>query len=149
MFHSRYTSSPFRCLRDSKIATDYMTCSICVPWGDSNKWSLIIFVLGLAVAQAVSRWLSTAAVQVRIRAACGVFGGQSSIGAGFLRELPFPQPIIPPIFPSSSLQFHNLIYLIGNLGRVIIPSQGCYLSQTQKKHRHPCLEWDSKPRCQR
>jgi ribosomal protein S14 len=39
---------------------------------------------GRAVAQAVSRWLPTAAARVRIRAACGVCGGQSGTGAGFL-----------------------------------------------------------------
>jgi hypothetical protein len=53
--------------------------------------------LGRAVAQAVSSWLPTAAAQVRVRAACGVCGGQSGIGAGFLRVLRFPLPIIPPI----------------------------------------------------
>jgi hypothetical protein len=57
--------------------------------------------LGRAVAQAVSRWLPTAAVRVRVRAACGVCGGQRGTGAGFLRVLRFPMPIIPPISPSS------------------------------------------------
>jgi hypothetical protein len=41
-------------------------------------------VLGRAVAQAVSRRLSTAAVRVRIRAIYGVCGGQNGTGAGFL-----------------------------------------------------------------
>jgi hypothetical protein len=59
------------------------------------------FCGGRAVAQAVSRWLSTAAARVRVRAACGVCGGQSSTGAGFLRVLRFPLPIIPPFSPSS------------------------------------------------
>jgi hypothetical protein len=54
-----------------------------------------------AVAQAVSRWLPTAAARVRAREACGVCGGQSGIGSGFLRVLRFPLPIIPPISPSS------------------------------------------------
>jgi hypothetical protein len=57
--------------------------------------------LGRAVAQAVSRWLSTTAARVRVRAACGVCGGQSGTGAGFLRVLRFPLPIIPPVSPSS------------------------------------------------
>jgi hypothetical protein len=39
---------------------------------------------GRAVAQAFSRWLPTAAARVRVRAACGVRGGQSRTGAGFL-----------------------------------------------------------------
>jgi hypothetical protein len=56
---------------------------------------------GSAVAQAVIRWLPTAAARVRVRAACGVSGGQSGIGAGFLRVLRFPLPIIPPISLSS------------------------------------------------
>jgi hypothetical protein len=57
--------------------------------------------LGRAVAQAVSRWLPTAAARVRVRAACGVCGGQSGTGGGFLRVLRFPLPIIPPISPLS------------------------------------------------
>jgi hypothetical protein len=40
-----------------------------------------------------------------------------------------------------SLQFQS----VGLLGREISPSQGRYLTQTQNKHRHPCLEWDSNP----
>jgi hypothetical protein len=56
---------------------------------------------GRAVAQAVSRWLPTAAARVLVRAACAVCGGQSDTGAGFLRVLQFPLPIIiPPISPS-------------------------------------------------
>jgi hypothetical protein len=67
---------------------------ICV--GDS-----IYCHLGRAVAQAVSRWLPTAVARVRVRVACGVCGGQSGTGAGFLRVFRFPLPIIPLIFPSS------------------------------------------------
>jgi hypothetical protein len=56
---------------------------------------------GRALAQAVSRWLPTAAARVRVLAACVVCGGQSGTGAGFLRVLQFPLPIISPISPSS------------------------------------------------
>jgi hypothetical protein len=49
---------------------------------------------GRAVAQAVSRWLPTAAARVRVRAACGVCDGQSGTGAGFPLVF-FPLPIIP------------------------------------------------------
>jgi hypothetical protein len=51
---------------------------------------------GRAVAQAVSRWLPTAVVRVRVRAACWVCGGQGGTGAGFLRVLWFPLSIIVP-----------------------------------------------------
>jgi hypothetical protein len=50
-------------------------------------------------SSAVRRWFPTAAARVRVRAACGVCGGQSGAGAGFLRVLRFPLPIIPPISP--------------------------------------------------
>jgi hypothetical protein len=58
-------------------------------------------IKGRVVVQAVSRWLPAAAARVCVRAACGVCGGQSGIGAGFLRVLRFPLPIIPPNSPSS------------------------------------------------
>jgi hypothetical protein len=54
-----------------------------------------------AIAQAVSRWLPTAAARVRDRFwSCGIYGRQSGAGAGFLRVLRFPLPIfIAPITP--------------------------------------------------
>jgi hypothetical protein len=55
--------------------------------------------LGHSIAQAVSRWLPTAAARVWSN---GIYGGQSGAGAGFLRVLQFPLPIfIPPNSPSS------------------------------------------------
>jgi hypothetical protein len=69
---------------------------------------LLLFVLlsrdtGCAIAQAVSRWLPTAAARVRARVwSYGISGGQSGAGAGFLRVLRSPLPIfIPPIAPQS------------------------------------------------
>jgi hypothetical protein len=56
--------------------------------------------LGRAIAQEVNRWLSTPAARIRVRAACGVCGEQRGNGAGFLRVLRFPLPIIPPVSPS-------------------------------------------------
>jgi hypothetical protein len=58
---------------------------------------------GRAIAQAVSRWLPTAAACVRARVwSSGICGGQNCAGAGFLRVLRFPLPIfIPPIAPQS------------------------------------------------
>jgi hypothetical protein len=54
-------------------------------------------------SSAVRRWLPTAAARVRVRAACGICGGQSGTGAGFLRVLRFSLPIVPPIF----VHYHN------------------------------------------
>jgi hypothetical protein len=57
----------------------------------------------VVLAQAVSGWLPTAAARVQNRVyACGICGGQSGAGAGFLRVLQFPLLIcIPPITPQS------------------------------------------------
>jgi hypothetical protein len=58
--------------------------------------------LGRAMAQSVSRPLSTAAARAQVRS-CWICGGQSGTGAGFLRVLRFPLPIfIPPTAPHSS-----------------------------------------------
>jgi hypothetical protein len=59
---------------------------------------------GRAIAQAVSRWLPTAADRLRSQVkSCGICGGQSGTGAGFLRVLRFPLPIlIAPTGPHSS-----------------------------------------------
>jgi hypothetical protein len=81
------------------LDTDFgkLTAIYFVEWNGLKKHSLF----GRAVAKAVSRWLPTAEARVRVRAACGVCGGQSGTGAGFLRVLRFPLPIIIlPISPS-------------------------------------------------
>jgi hypothetical protein len=59
---------------------------------------------GCAIAQAVSRWLPAAAARVQTRVySCRICGGESNVGAGFLRVLRFPLPIfIPPISLQSS-----------------------------------------------
>jgi hypothetical protein len=60
--------------------------------------------MGRAIAQVVSRWLPAIVAQVKARVRpCGIRGGQSGTGAGFLPVLRFPLPIlIPPIAPQSS-----------------------------------------------
>jgi hypothetical protein len=58
--------------------------------------------VGRAIAEAVSRWLPTAAARVLSRVwSSGICGRQSGVGAGFLRALRFPLPFIPPNSPSS------------------------------------------------
>jgi hypothetical protein len=59
---------------------------------------------GRDMAQPVSLRLSNEAVRVRAQVrSCGICGEQNSTGAGFLRVLRFPLPIlIPPTAPHSS-----------------------------------------------
>jgi hypothetical protein len=68
-----------------------------------NHLQILLLCYGSAIAQALSRWLPTAADRVRTRvSSCGIWGGQSGAGAGFLRVLRFPLPIfISPISPQS------------------------------------------------
>jgi hypothetical protein len=48
-------------------------------------------IIGRAIAQAVSSWLSVAKARVRARVwSCGICGGHSSVGEGLLRVLRFP-----------------------------------------------------------
>jgi hypothetical protein len=77
------------------------SCLFILPlFNDAFNWTIYVDS-SRAVAQAVSLWLPTAAARVRVREACGVCGGQRGIGAGFLRVLRFPLPIIPSISLSS------------------------------------------------
>jgi hypothetical protein len=76
---------------------------------------------GRVITQAVSRRLPTAVAQVRTQVrSCGICGGQSGAGAGFLRVLWFPLPIlIPPTAPLSSI-----ITGAGTIGQLVadVPS---------------------------
>jgi hypothetical protein len=63
---------------------------------------------GLVIAQAVSRLLPTAAARVRARfRSCGILGGESGTGAGFLQVLWFPLPIF--ILPVASQSPSSII----------------------------------------
>jgi hypothetical protein len=60
---------------------------------------------GRAIAQAITPWPPTEASQVRSQVrSCGIYGGRSGIGAGFLRVFWFPPPIlIQPTAPYPSI----------------------------------------------
>jgi hypothetical protein len=68
-----------------------------------NQATEVYFSLveGRATPQAISRRLPTGTARVRAQVnSCGICGGQSGSGAGFLRILQFPLSIlIPPIAP--------------------------------------------------
>jgi hypothetical protein len=58
-----------------------------------------------AIVQAVSRWLPTAAARVW---SCEICGGQSGAGAGFLRVLRFPLPILHSTNCSTIILIYHL-----------------------------------------
>jgi hypothetical protein len=65
----------------------------------------VTFLVGCAIAQAVSRWLPTAAVRVQTPGVVmwDFVMDNSGAGAGFLRVIRFPLPIyIPSASPQSS-----------------------------------------------
>jgi hypothetical protein len=96
--------------------------------------------LGRAIAQAVSRWLPTAAARVRARFwSCGICDGQSGAGAGFLRVLQFPLPIfIPPIAPQSS---SSIIW--GLYNRPVVAAVPSGLSPTPPMIKNCTLEMNT------
>jgi hypothetical protein len=75
------------------------------PYGTIMLCQYTYVWVGRAMAETVSRWLSTASARVRAHVrSCGICGGQSGTGAGFLPVLRFPLPIIiPPTAPHSSV----------------------------------------------
>jgi hypothetical protein len=85
--HCSSSSSPF--LKSSTLLPSFL------PY---------LLIRGHAIAQTVSRWLPTAAARVRAQvSSCGICGGQSGVGAGFLRVLRFPlSSLFPPTAPHSS-----------------------------------------------
>jgi hypothetical protein len=77
---------------------------------------------GRAIAQAVSRWLPTAAVR---GSKPGFVVGQSGAGAGFLRVLRFPlqSSFVPPITPQSP---SCIIRVKCTIGQICGRSTGAY-----------------------
>jgi hypothetical protein len=87
-------------------------------------------VLGRAIAQKVSRRPPTGAGRVRARfRLCGICGRQSGTGAGFLRVLQFPLPILIPPTASHSLSSSRA----GTIGQLVadVPS-GLILTPPQE-----------------
>jgi hypothetical protein len=89
------------------------------------------YLLGCAIAQAVSRQVPTEAAQVRAQVkSCWICGGQSGTGTGFLRVLRFPlQILIPPTAPHSS----SISSGAGTIGQLVadVPS-GLSLTPSQE-----------------
>jgi hypothetical protein len=70
--------------------------------------------MAVALAQAVSSRYSTAAARAH-----GICGGLSGTGAGFLRVLRFPLPIlIPPTAPYSLIILSPALYSLDTHGAV-------------------------------
>jgi ribosomal protein L37AE/L43A len=97
-----------------------------------------ILMNGRVIAEAVSRRLSTAVDRVRAQVwSCGICGGQSGTGTGFLRVLRFPLPvIIPPVAPQSS---SSIIWGWYNRPIVAAVPSGLSLTppqETKKKRKH-------------
>jgi hypothetical protein len=56
-----------------------------IPETDKDQKELVNHNWGRTIAQAVSHWIPTAAARVRALVwSCGICGGQSGAGAGFL-----------------------------------------------------------------
>jgi hypothetical protein len=90
----------------TRVSVDITSESFFFPLGLKGEVQIICFQTylsrnGRAIAEAISRWLPTAAARVRSQVrSCGICGGQSGAGAGFLRVLRFTLPIlIPPTTP--------------------------------------------------
>jgi hypothetical protein len=84
---------------------------------------------GRTVAQAVSRRLPTAAARfgAKVRS-CGIYGGQSGTGAGFLRVLRFPLPI---------LHTHHLSTGAGTIGRLVADVTSLFSLTPPQENKNP------------
>jgi hypothetical protein len=84
-----------------------VNCLICFHGVVLRHGEKLTFSTGRAIAQVVILRLLTAEAQFRAQVrSCGICGGQSGTGAGFLLVLRFPLPIlIPPTAPHSSSSF--------------------------------------------
>jgi hypothetical protein len=87
-----------------------------MEWEDHIKINLMEISCGRPIAQAASRRFPTAAAWVRTQVtSCGICGGQSGTGAGFLRVLRFPLPILI----HRLLHTHHLSSGAGTIGQFV------------------------------
>jgi hypothetical protein len=68
--------------------------------------NMLILNVGRAVAQAVSHRVPTTVAQIRARDSCGICGGQSGTGVGFLRVLLFLLQLIHSTNCSTITTYH-------------------------------------------
>jgi hypothetical protein len=86
----------WRMTNEQSLLTESLDSLKNANWLNSPDWTN--FQAGRAIAQAVSRLLHTATARVRAHVrSCGVFGGQSGTGEGFLLVFRFPLPILIPL----------------------------------------------------
>jgi hypothetical protein len=102
--------------------------------------SPVTCVRGRAIAQAVSQQFSKAAVRVRAKVrSCGICGGLSDTGVGFLQLLWFPLPIlIPPTAPHSSSIIRGW-YNRSNSGRRTKWTQSHTPTEKTKRKKSTCV----------
>jgi hypothetical protein len=95
-----------------------------------------IYCCGRALAQTVSHRFPTATSRVRAQVSlCGIYGGQSGTGAGFLLVLRFLLPIlIPPTAPHSSLSSGA-----GTIGQLVAEHQAESVSPHAEKLKEKLL----------
>lgn len=67
---------------------------------------------GRTIAQVATHWLLTTAAWIPFQVGpCGIYGGQRSIGVGFLQGLQFSLAIIiPPTAPRSIIILSSILY---------------------------------------
>jgi hypothetical protein len=89
------------------------------------------FSPGSVIAQAVGHQFPTAAAWIRAQVrSCGICGGQSGTGAGFLQVLRFPLPILIP--PTS---LHSSSITRGWYNRPVVADTPSGLSLTQSEEK--------------
>jgi hypothetical protein len=107
-----------------------------------------MFDFGRAIPEAVSRWLPTAAARVRACVwSCGICGGQSGAGAGFLRVLRFSLPLfIPPIAPQSPSsiiwgRYNRPVVAAVPSGLSLTPLRKCSILDFQRGDYEQCFNF--------